>query len=67
MAVNFQDIVKMAEELSDEQKAQFVVWLLDKIRTRELTIEERLAVFDSLTVDLGAVLPTCSDRLPHES
>lgn len=62
MAVDLQDVVKLAEALTDDQKAELVVWLLDKIRTRELTVSERLAVFDSLAVDLGAVLPGYSDR-----
>lgn len=62
MAVNFQDVVKLAEELTDDQKAELVVWLLDKIKTHELTVSERLAVFDSMSVDLGAVLPGYSDR-----
>jgi hypothetical protein len=62
MAVDLQDVVKLAEALTDDQKAELVVWLLDRIRTRELTVSERLAVFDSLSVDLGAVLPGYSDR-----
>ncbi|MDZ4764520.1 MAG: hypothetical protein SGI73_08205 [Chloroflexota bacterium] len=62
MAVNLEDVVKLAEELTDDKKAELVVWLLDRIRTRELTVNERLAVFDSMTVDLGAVLPAYSDR-----
>ncbi len=62
MAVNLQQVVKLAEELTEDQKAELVVWLLDKIKTRELTVNERLAVFDSMTVDLGAVLPAYSDH-----
>ena len=62
MAVNLDDVVKLAEGLTDDQKAELVVWLLDRIKTRELTVSERLAVFDSMTLDLGAVLPGYSDR-----
>lgn len=62
MAANLEEVVKLAEALDDDQKAQLMVWLLDKIKTRELTIPERLAVFDSMTVDLGGVLPGYSDR-----
>jgi len=62
MAVNLEEVVKLAEGLTDNQKAALVVWLLDRIKTRELTVSERLAVFDSMTVDLGAVLPGYSDR-----
>lgn len=62
MAVQLEEVVKLAEGLTDDQKAELVVWLLDRIKTRELTVSERLAVFDSMTVDLGAVLPGYSDR-----
>ena len=62
MAVNFEEVVKLAEALTDDQKAELVLWLLDRIKTRELTPQERLAVFNSMTVDLGAVLPGYSDR-----
>jgi len=49
------------EELTDEQKAKLVIWLIDKIKSRELTPAERRAIFDSMTIDLGAVLPGYSD------
>ncbi len=62
MAVNLQDVVHLAEELTEDQQAELVVWLLDRIKTRDLTTRERLAVFDSMTLDLGAVLPGYSDR-----
>jgi len=62
MAVNLQDVFTLAEELPDDQKAALVVWLLDKIKTHDLTPQERLAVFDSMTIDLGAVSPNYSDR-----
>ena len=52
----------MAETLNNDQKAELVVLLIEKIKTRELTISERLEVFDLMTVDLGAVLPGYSDR-----
>lgn len=60
--VNLQDVVSLAESLTEDQQAELVVWLLDKIRTRELTSQERLAVFESMSIDLGAVLPGYSDR-----
>ncbi|MBL8156846.1 MAG: hypothetical protein JNM70_21905 [Anaerolineae bacterium] len=62
MAVQLQDVVELAEALSDDEKAQLVLWLLDRIKSHELAPRERLAVFDSMTVDLGAVLPGYSDR-----
>ncbi|MCC6617130.1 MAG: hypothetical protein IT320_26895 [Anaerolineae bacterium] len=62
MAVNLQDVVNMAEGLTDDQKAELVVWLLDRIKTHELTAQERQAIFDSMTVDLGPVLPSYSDQ-----
>jgi hypothetical protein len=62
VAVNLQDVVHLAEELTEDQQAELVVWLLDRIKTRELTIRERLAIFDSMTLDLGVVLPGYSDR-----
>lgn len=62
MATNLEEVVRLAEELTDDQKAALAIWLLDRIKSRDLTAKERLAVFDSMTVDLGAVLPTYSDR-----
>lgn len=62
MAVQLQDVVELAETLSNDEKAQLVLWLLDRIKSHELTPRERLAVFDSMTIDLGAVLPGYSDR-----
>ena len=62
MAVNLQDVVNMAEALTDDQRAELVVWLLDRIKTHELTTQERQAIFDSMTVDLGAVQPGYSDQ-----
>jgi hypothetical protein len=62
VAVNLQDVVHLAEELTEDQQAELVVWLLDRIKTRDLTTRERLAIFDSMTLDLGAVLPGYSDR-----
>ncbi|MBL8153501.1 MAG: hypothetical protein JNM70_04895 [Anaerolineae bacterium] len=51
MAVNLQDVVHLAEGLSDDDKAELVLGLLDRIKSRDLTPRERLAVFDSMTVD----------------
>jgi hypothetical protein len=62
MAANLADIVKLAEELSDGQKAILAVWLLDKINTDTLTVQERLAVFNSMTVDLGGISPEYLDK-----
>ena len=62
MAVDLQDVLNLAEGLTDDQKAELVVWLLEHIKTHELTVRERLAIFDSMTVDLGAVLPGYSDQ-----
>lgn len=62
MAVRLQDVVELAQELTEDQKAELVIWLLDQIKSREMTPGERLAIFDSMTVDLGAVLPGYSDR-----
>ncbi|MBL8133862.1 MAG: hypothetical protein JNL42_18515 [Anaerolineae bacterium] len=62
MAANLQEVVRLAAELTDDQKAELVVWLLERIATRDLSVNERLAVFDSMTIDLSAVLPGYSDR-----
>lgn len=62
MVANLQEVVRLAEELPDDQKAELVVWLLDRIKPHELTSKERLAIFDSLSVDLGAVLPGYTDQ-----
>jgi hypothetical protein len=62
MAIELSDVVKMAEHLTDEDKASLALWLLANIRARELTVTERRAVFDAMTLDLGAVLPGYSDH-----
>jgi hypothetical protein len=62
MIPELQEVVELAETLTDDQKAELVVWLLARIKTRNLSVKERLAVFDSMSLDLGGVLPTYSDR-----
>jgi hypothetical protein len=62
MAIQLAEVVPLVDELTDDDKAELVVWLLERIQTHELTIEERLAVFDSMSIDLGTVQPGYSDR-----
>lgn len=53
MAVNFQDVIELVDQLPAQEKAALVVWLLEKIKPQDLTRQERLTVFDSMTLDLG--------------
>lgn len=62
MVANLQDVVRLAEALPNDQKAELVVWLLERIQPHDLTAQERLALFESLSVDLGAVLPGYTDQ-----
>lgn len=62
MGSQLDEVIRLVEHLADDQKTELVIWLLEKLKTRELTPEERLAVFDSMRLDLGEVLPTYSDQ-----
>jgi hypothetical protein len=61
MASALDEVIRLVENLPDDQKTKLVVWLLEKLKTRELTPEERSAIFDSMSLDLGAMLSSYSD------
>jgi hypothetical protein len=62
ISVNLEAVVRLAEQLSDDERSELVVRLLAQRRSRELTSRERAAIFDSMSVDLGEVLPGYSDQ-----
>ena len=60
--IPYETLVTLVEQLPEEQQQDLLRRLLDKARTRQLSKEERKAVFESMTVDLGAVSSAYSDR-----
>lgn len=62
MDVTLEQVVELADGLTDQDKTELVVWLLGRLKSRNLTAQERLTVFDSMSIDLGSVQPTYSDR-----
>ena len=60
--IPYETLVALVEQLSDEQQQDLLHRLLDKARTRQRSKNERLALLESLTIDLGAVSPDYSDR-----
>jgi hypothetical protein len=54
--------VSLVEKLPNEQQRDLLLRLLDKTKNQPLSVDERLALLDSMVVDLGPVLPGYSDR-----
>jgi len=62
MAVEFEHVVAMVEQLSESEQKALFVRLLQKTHRRLLNVDERRLLFDTMRVDLGAVSPEYSDR-----
>jgi hypothetical protein len=60
--VTFTEVLRLAEQLSPEEQAALVEYLHNLAKQRQLTVEEKKALFKSMMVDVGAVLPGYSDR-----
>lgn len=62
LSIDYEQLVALVEQLSPEQQSDLLARLLEKSRTRQLTSQERKALLESMTIDLGSVLPGYSDR-----
>jgi hypothetical protein len=62
MSIEFEQVVELAEQLSEEEQKALFIRLLQKPENRPLSIEERKALFASMTLDLGEVSAEYSDR-----
>ena len=62
LSIDYEQVVALVEQLSPEQQTDLLVRLIEKSKTRRLTGQERKAVLEAMTLDLGAVLPGYSDR-----
>ncbi len=62
LSIDYEQLVALVEQLSPEQQTDLLARLLEKSRTRQLTSQERKALLESMTIDLGEVLPGYSDR-----
>lgn len=60
--MTYQEIVRLAEELTAEEQETLAAHLQTLARQRRLDQDERLALFQSMIVDLGPVSPDFSFR-----
>ncbi len=60
--ISYETLVSLVDKLPDEQQHDLLRRLLDKARNQALTVNDRLALLESMTVNLGPVLPDYSDR-----
>lgn len=62
MAVEFEQVMELVEQLSESEQKALFLRLLQKTNRDLLNVEERSVLFDAMQVDLGAVSPEYSDR-----
>jgi hypothetical protein len=60
--ISYETLVSLVEKLPNEQQHDLLLRLLVKSKNEPLTVDDRLALLDSMVVDLGPVLPGYSDR-----
>ena len=60
--VTYEEVVRLAEQLTAVEQDALLEHLQKIAQHRQLTIEERKALFESLVTDLGPVSPDYSDR-----
>lgn len=58
----YQEIVKLFEQLTPQEQDALVTHLQELAQHRQLTKEERKALFESMSVDLGTVSSDFSFR-----
>jgi hypothetical protein len=62
LSIEYEQVMGLVEQLSPEEQIDLMVYLVEKAKTRELTIRERRDLLNAMAVDLGAVLSGYSDR-----
>lgn len=60
--ISYETLLSLVEKLPDEQRHDLLLRLLDEAKNQPLNVDDRLALFKSMTIDLGMVLPGYSDR-----
>jgi hypothetical protein len=60
--VTYEEVVRLAEQLTAVEQEALLEHLQKIAQHRQLTVEERKALFESLVTDLGPVSPDYSDR-----
>lgn len=60
--INYDDVVKLAEQLPPHEQRALVAHLQELAEHRQLTKDERKVLLESMTLDLGTVSPGYSDR-----
>ena len=60
--IPYETLLELVEQLPSDKQQDLLVRLLEKTKTRPLNKDERKALFESMTVDLGAVSAQYSDR-----
>lgn len=60
--VTYAEVIRLVEQLTPVEQEALRDHLWKLAQQRQLTIEERRALFASLSADLGPILPDFSDR-----
>ncbi|MBN2303939.1 MAG: hypothetical protein JXQ72_05655 [Anaerolineae bacterium] len=62
VGVTYEEVVRLAEQLAPPEQKALIEHLQLIAQRRQLTIQERKALFETLITDLGPVSPDFSDR-----
>jgi DNA mismatch repair ATPase MutL len=60
--INYEQLLQLVDQLTEAQQSDLIDRLLEKAKTRQMSVDERKALFEALKVDLGAVSSEYSDR-----
>ena len=58
--VTYEEVVRLAEQLPADEQVALAEHLQELAQQRQLGVDERLALFESMMVDLGPVAPDFS-------
>jgi hypothetical protein len=61
-AVNFEEVVHLVERLTRQEQRKLLRHLQTLADQRELTVDEKKALLDSVVIDAGPISPHYSDR-----
>jgi lipoprotein NlpI len=61
-SVTYERVINLAEQLTPQEQEALVAHLQQLAQQRQLTKQERTALFESMIVDLGPVSPDFSFR-----
>ena len=62
LEIHYETLMSLVDQLPEEDRHNLLMHLLTEAKAQHLTSAQRLALFDTMTVDLGTVSPNYSDR-----